>query len=60
MKYADWVEDVKKKIEQTHRALDAAETRTRAVRRRLEKVESFTPAPADPLLKETQEQLGKE
>ncbi len=49
LKYADWVEDVKKKIEQTHKALDAAETRTRAVRRRLEKVETLSPVQAKPI-----------
>ena len=61
LKYADWVEDVKKKVEQTHKALDAAETRTRAVRRRLEKVESLTmDKNNDNLLTETSEKLMKE
>ena len=61
LKYADWVEDVKKKVEQTHKALDAAETRTRAVRRRLEKVETLTASKNnDSLLAETSEQLIKE
>lgn len=56
LKYADWVEDVKKKIEQTYKTVDAAETRTRAVRRRLEKVESLTPTQENALNK-TQQQL---
>ena len=61
LKYADWVEEVKKKVEQTHKALDAAETRTRAVRRRLEKVETLTMGKNDDnLLAETSEQLIKE
>ena len=61
LKYADWVEDVKKKIEQTHKALDAAETRTRAVRRRLEKVESLTSSGENAnLMHNTSEQLIKE
>ena len=60
LKYADWVEDVKRKIEQTHKTLDAAETRTRAVRRRLEKVETLAPTTKDNLLTEASEQLMKE
>ena len=48
-------------VEQTHKALDAAETRTRAVRRRLEKVETLTAGKNnDNLLTETSEQLIKE
>lgn len=39
-KYAAWVEKVKKNIEQAHKTLDEAETRTRAVNRRLRSVES--------------------
>ncbi len=48
-KYALWVEKVKKNIEQAHKTLDEAETRTRAVNRRLRSVESNikTAAPLD-------------
>lgn len=49
-KYADWVNLVKKNIDAAHRTLDAAETRTRAVSRKLRAVET-TPlsSPAGPL-----------
>ena len=43
-------------MEQTHKALDAAETRTRAVRRRLEKVENLS-APSENLMQETPQRL---
>ncbi len=39
-KYAAWVEKVKRNIEQAHKTLDEAETRTRAVNRKLRSVES--------------------
>ena len=39
-KYALWVEKVKKNIEQAHKVLDEAETRTRAVNRKLRSVEN--------------------
>lgn len=39
-KYADWVEKVKRNIEQAHKVLDEAGTRTRAVNRRLRSVET--------------------
>ncbi len=38
-KYALWVEKVKRNIEQAHKTLDEAETRTRAVNRKLRSVE---------------------
>lgn len=39
-KYALWVEKVKKNIEMAHKTLDEAETRTRAVNRKLRSVET--------------------
>ena len=39
-KYALWVEKVKRNIEQAHKTLDEAETRTRAVNRKLKSVET--------------------
>ena len=39
-KYALWVDKVKKNIEQAHKVLDEAETRTRAVNRKLRSVEN--------------------
>ena len=39
-KYALWVEKVKRNIEQAHKTLDEAETRTRAVNRKLRSVET--------------------
>ena len=39
-KYATWVENVKQKLEQAGKILDNAETRTRAVNRKLRSVES--------------------
>jgi len=39
-KYAAWVEKVKRNIEQAHKTLDEAETRTRAVNRKLKSVET--------------------
>ncbi len=48
-KYAAWVEKVKKNIEQAHKVLDEAETRTRAVNRRLRSVESNIVAEKTPL-----------
>ena len=38
-KYASWVEKVKKNLEQMHKTLDEADTRTRAVNRKLRSVE---------------------
>ena len=38
-KYAQWVEKVKKNLEQMHKTLDEADTRTRAVNRKLRSVE---------------------
>lgn len=44
-KYATWIEKVKRNIELAHKTLDDAETRTRAVNRRLKSVEnSVNPA----------------
>ena len=48
-KYAAWVEKVKKNIEQAHKTLDEAETRTRAVNRKLRSVESNITVPETPL-----------
>ena len=48
-KYAAWVEKVKKNIEQAHKTLDEAETRTRAVNRKLRSVESNITLPETPL-----------
>lgn len=39
-KYAGWVEKIKRNIEQVHKTLDDAETRTRAVNRKLRSVEN--------------------
>ncbi len=39
-KYNAWVESVRQKIDQAHKTLDQAETRTRAVNRKLRSVES--------------------
>ena len=39
-KYGTWVESVKQKLEQAGKILDNAETRTRAVNRKLRSVES--------------------
>jgi len=54
-KYALWVEKVKRNIEQAHKTLDEAETRTRAVNRKLRSVE--TNITADTPLTETTTQL---
>ena len=43
-KYAVWVEKVKKNIELAHKTLDEADTRTRAVNRKLRSVESHIKA----------------
>lgn len=48
-KYAAWVEKVKKNIEQAHKTLDEAETRTRAVNRKLRSVESNIATSETPL-----------
>ena len=39
-RYGEWVEKVKRQLEQAHKTLDEAETRTRAVNRKLRDVES--------------------
>lgn len=39
-KYAEWVEEVKNKLDAAHKSLDKADTRTRAVNRKLRGVES--------------------
>ena len=39
-KYNVWVESVRQKIDQAHKTLDMAETRTRAVNRKLRSVET--------------------
>ena len=51
-KYALWVEKVKRNIEQAHKTLDEAETRTRAVNRKLRSVETHVTA-ATPLTEES-------
>ena len=48
-KYGDWVEKVKRQLEQAHKTLDEAETRTRAVNRKLRDIESDTELPAQDL-----------
>ena len=48
-KYGDWVEKVKRQLEQAHKTLDEAETRTRAVNRKLRDVESDADALESPL-----------
>ena len=47
-KYALWVEKVKRNIEQAHKTLDEAETRTRAVNRKLRSVENNITTVAQP------------
>ncbi len=44
-KYALWIEKVKKNIELAHKSIDEAETRTRAVNRRLRSVETHISTP---------------
>ncbi len=39
-KYADWIEHLKKNLDQAHKTLDEAATRTRAVNRKLRSVET--------------------
>ena len=56
-KYALWVEKVKKHLEQTSKTLDEAETRTRAVNRRLRGVENYLETSNDSKLAETPHQM---
>lgn len=56
-KYALWVEKVKKNIEQTAKTLDEAETRTRAVNRRLRGVETYLEKTPENKLNNTPHQL---
>ena len=56
-KYALWVEKVKKNVEQTAKALDEAETRTRAVNRRLRGVENYLGNTSDSKLSDTPKQM---
>ncbi len=48
-KYADWIDKVKRNIEQAHKVLDEAGTRTRAVNRRLRSVETNIKTMEEPL-----------
>ena len=48
-KYGDWVEKVKRQLEQAHKTLDEAETRTRAVNRKLRDIESDAELPTESL-----------
>lgn len=56
-KYALWVDKVKKYVEQTAKTLDEAETRTRAVNRRLRGVENYLEKNTDSKLTETPNQM---
>jgi len=56
-KYALWVDKVKKYVEQTAKTLDEAETRTRAVNRRLRGVENYLEKSSDSKLTETPNQM---
>ena len=56
-KYALWVDKVKKYVEQTAKTLDEAETRTRAVNRRLRGVENYLEKTTDSKLTETTNQM---
>jgi len=51
-KYALWVEKVKRNIEQAHKTIDEAETRTRAVNRKLRSVEENIQGDHQPALEE--------
>lgn len=46
-RYANWIEHLKRNLEQAHKTLDEAETRTRAVNRKLKSVETETTAPVE-------------
>ena len=56
-KYALWVDKVKKYVEQTAKTLDEAETRTRAVNRRLRGVENYLEKNSDSNLTNTPNQM---
>ena len=58
-KYAAWVDKVKKYVEQTAKTLDEAETRTKAVNRRLRGVENYLENSSDSKLTNTPQQMIK-